>query len=187
MRRPTLRDASEDTSMTKKTKVLAGSAAAAAIAVSSASPAMAQGIDVGDVIAGAVILGGIAAVAGAFDNDDRGRTYGYPYEGRYYDYDYRDGNPRQAAEQGVYAAERRASRRSYGGADVTDIRNIDRTRRGYVVRGRIAVNTLGRGWRSGDRYYGRGWNSDYRGWNQRLRGYDAGTFRCRYEYGRVVD
>ena len=166
--------------MSKTTKALVGAAAAAAIAASSATPAMAKGIDVGDVIAGAVIVGGVAAVASALDNDGRGRTYGYPYDNRY-------GDPRSAVEQCVYAAERSASRRSYGGADVTDIRSVDRNRRGYTVRGRVAVNTLGRGWRYGDRTYGRGWDNDYRGWNDRLRGYDAGTFRCRYEYGRVTD
>jgi hypothetical protein len=184
------------------TKALLGTGAAAAAVVSAASPALARhdrdGIDAGDIIAGAVILGGIAAVAGAIGNDnDRygGRYYGssdrydrydrYGYDSRYYGY--RSGNPRQAVEQCVYAAEREASRYSYGRADVTDIRDIDRNSRGYTVRGRIAVNSQGRDWRYGDSRYGRGWNGDYRGWNDGLRGYDSGSFRCRVEYGRVVD
>jgi hypothetical protein len=179
------------------TKALLGTGAAAAAMVSTASPALARdrdGIDVGDIIAGAVILGGIAAVAGAIgDNDryDRGYSYGYPYDpyGRSgYNRYSRYGDPRQAVELCVRSTERYASRYSYGGrADVTDIRDIDRNSRGYTVRGRIAVNSQGRYWRDGDRYYGRGWNNDYRGWDRNLRGYDAGSFRCRIEYGRVTD
>ena len=70
---------------------------------------------------------------------------------------------------------------------MTDIRGVDRNNRGYTVRGRIAVNSQGRDWHRGDRNYGNGWNNDYRGWNNNLRGYDAGSFRCKVEYGRVVD
>jgi hypothetical protein len=188
--------------MTFLTKALLGTGAAAAALVSTASPALARdrdGIDVGDVIAGAVILGGIAAVAGAIGGDryDRGYSHGYPYEGGYddrYGYNdrysrsgYRSGNPRQAVEQCVYSAERQAARYSYGRADVTDIRSVDRNSRGYTVRGRIAVNSSGRDYRSGDSRYGRGWNGDYRGYNDSLRGYDSGSFKCRIEYGRVTD
>lgn len=180
------------------TKALVGTVAAGAMAVSAASPAAARdrwgdndGIDVGDIIAGAVVLGGIAAVAGAIGDNDRYDDYRYGdrYDRRYGDrYSYgRYGNPRQAVAQCVAVAEREGSRYGYGRADVTDIRSVDRNNRGYTVRGRIAVNTMGRGWRRGDGYYGRGWNDDYRGWNSSMRGYDAGTFRCRVEYGRVVD
>ena len=195
------------------TKALLGTGAAAAALVSFASPALARdrygngnGIDVGDIIAGAVILGGIAAVAGSIGNDrDRGYNYGgYPsggyrssdpyryddrngYNDRYDRYGYRNGNPRQAVEQCVATAESQASRYSYGRADVTDIRGVDRNSRGYTVRGRIAVNDQGRDWRRGDSNYGNGWNNDYRGWNNNLRGYDSGSFKCRVEYGRVVD
>ena len=178
------------------TKALLGTGAAAAAMVSAVQPAMARdrdGIDVGDIIAGAVVLGGIAAVAGAIGNGDRYGTYGEPYGyddryGEYSRYGYRNaGNPRQAVEQCVRTAESAASRYSYGRADVTDVRDIDRNSRGYTVRGRIAVNSQGRGYRNGDPRYGRGWNNDYRGWNDNLRGYDAGNFKCRVEYGRVVD
>lgn len=195
------------------TKALLGTGAAAAALVATVSPALARdrgGIDVGDIIAGAVVLGGIAAVAGSIGNG-RGYGYGYPsgsyryndrYDDRYRDndrydrygyndrydrYGYRNGNPRQAVEQCVATAENEASRSSYGRADVTDIRGVDRNSRGYTVRGRIAVNGQGRDWRRGDSNYGRGWNNDYRGWSDNLRGYDAGSFRCRVEYGRVVD
>ena len=198
------------------TKSLLATGAAAAALVSAASPALARdryghggGIDVGDIIAGAVVLGGIAAVAGSIGNG-RGYDNGYYNNGNYganyryndrYDSNDRDGyndrydrsgynnngNPRQAVEQCVATAESEASRNSYGRADVTDIRGVDRNGRGYTIRGRIAVNDQGRDWRRGDSNYGNGWNNDYRGWNNNLRGYDAGSFTCRVQYGRVVD
>jgi hypothetical protein len=186
-------------------KSLVMTVAAGAMAASSAAPAMARdyrghgnGIDVGDVIAGAVVIGGIAAIASAASSSNRNRdsNYDYPRAGyRDYDNERNDrygrgygnsyGNPRQAVEQCVRAAEREAGRTSYGNADVTDIRSVRETRNGYEVRGRIAVNSNGRGWRSGDSNYGRGWNNDYRGWNSNLRGYDSGTFQCTVQNGRV--
>ncbi|MEA3264386.1 MAG: hypothetical protein U9R07_12990 [Pseudomonadota bacterium] len=187
--------------MKTMSKALVGTIAAGAMAVSSATPAFAEhrdrdGISAGDVIAGALIIGGIAAVASAAsnNNDRYDRDYRYDRAGYGYNqgYGYRNdnawrGNPRRAIEQCVYAAERNASRYSYGRADVTDIRDIRETRYGYEVRGRIAVNSSGRDWRRGDGYYGRGWGGDYRGWNDNLRGYDSGSFKCRIERGRIVD
>src|SRR5688500_9882347 len=175
------------------TKALVGTVAAGAMAMASAAPAQAQwrdrdrdrgGIDAGDIIAGALIIGGIAAVTGALGGRNRGYD-GRVYEGRGYDgygYGYdRAGDPRQAVEQCVYAAERNASRYSRrGGAQVTDIRDINRRRDGYTVKGRIAVDTGSRNWQ-------RGWGNDYRGYNDNYRGYDAGRFTCRVSYGRVVD
>jgi hypothetical protein len=182
------------------TKALVGTVAAGAMAMASATPAAAQyrdrdrgnGIDVGDVIAGALIIGGIAAVASAAGGRNRGYNDGYVYEGRGYNNGYNNGyynngynnagNPRQAVEQCVYAAEQNASRYSYrgSGAQVTDIRNIDQRRDGYRVSGRIAVNTNNRNWRSG-------WGNDWRGYNNQYSGYDAGRFTCDVRYGRVVD
>ena len=183
---------------TKSTALAKGTVAAVAagaMALATATPAFADrrdrdGISAGDVIAGALIIGGIAAVASAAsNNNDRydragyGNDRGYGYRG---DYAWR-GNPRRAVEQCVFAAERNAGRYSYGRVDVTDVREIRETRYGYEVRGRIAVNSSGRDWRRGDGYYGRGWNGDYRGWNDGLRGYDSGTFKCRVERGQIVD
>ena len=171
------------------TKALVGTVAAGAMAMASAAPAQAQsrdrdrgGIDAGDIIAGALIIGGIAAVTGALGSRNRGYNDGYVYEGRGYDNRYNNaGNSRQAVEQCVYAAEQNASRYSRsGGAQVTDIRNIDQRRDGYTVKGRIAVNTGNRNWQQG-------WGNDYRGYNDSYRGYDAGRFTCRVSYGRVVD
>jgi hypothetical protein len=179
-------------------KALVGTVAAGAMALASASPAVARdtrdnrhdrnGVSTGEVIAGALVLGGIAAVASASSNQYQRNVYRY----NGYGYGYRGsnwgGDPRSAIEQCVYAAERAAGRYSYGGnAKVTDIRDVDAKRDGYTVRGRIAVNTLGRNWRGGDRYYGNGWGGDYRGWNSRYRGYDAGGFTCKVRFGRVVD
>lgn len=190
-------------------KALIGTVAAGAMATSSVSPAAARdhrdnGISAGDVIAGALIIGGIAAVASASSNnrdydrdyrdgrDYRGEDYRYDRAGygrdREYDRGQYGGNPRQAIEQCVRAAERYAGQRSYGGrADVTDVRDIDRTHWGYEVRGRIAVNTQGRNWRQGDSRYGQGWGGDYRGYNDGNRGYDSGSFKCKIERGRIVD
>lgn len=183
-------------------KALVGTIAAGAMAVSSATPAAARdhrdhdGISAGDVIAGALIIGGIAAVASAASKGNRDYDYRYDragYGDRYDNgyghdrgYGWR-GSPRSAVEQCVRSAERTASRYSYGRADVTDIRQVRDTRYGWEVRGRIAVNSSGRDWRHGDGRYGRGWGGDYRGWNDGLRGYDSGSFKCRIERGRVVD
>lgn len=188
--------------MTKFGKALFGTVAAGAVMAVSVTPAVARdrndnGIGAGEIIAGALVIGGIAAVAtAASDNGRYDRGYRYDRAG-YGDYDrydrggrgygYNSGNPRQAVAQCVRAAERDATRYSYGNADVTDIRGVRETRYGYEVRGRIAVNSMGRGWRNGDNRYGRGWDGDYRGWNNRLRGYDSGSFTCRIEGGRVTD
>ncbi|GGD90619.1 hypothetical protein GCM10011515_07870 [Tsuneonella deserti] len=171
-------------------KALVGTVAAGAMALASATPAMARdrhddGIDAGDIIAGALVIGGIAAVASSIGKDrynDYGYngTYGGPYYGggryddRYgdrYGYNYnRYGNSRQAVQQCVNAAQRSAR-----GARVTDIRDIDRNRYGYRVKGTVIVNERGRGW-------GRDYNYRYNG-----RNYDQGRFTCDVQYGRVVD
>jgi hypothetical protein len=163
-------------------KALVGTVAAGAMAMASASPAMARdrndGIDAGDIIAGALIIGGIAAVAGAIGKDNdryRGSTYGGPYYGNdRYGYN-RVGNPRQAVEQCVAIAQRDASRYSYGRARVTDIRDVDQRRDGYRVKGTIVVNERNRGWSRDYNYRARG------------RDYDTGRFTCDVRYGRVVD
>ncbi|MGX7951726.1 hypothetical protein ACWPM1_04085 [Tsuneonella sp. HG249] len=161
-------------------KALVGTVAAGAMALTAATPAMAQsrhrdndGIDAGDIIAGALVIGGIAAVAGAIGKNDRYRgTYGEPYYGDRYDngYGYNGGSSRQAVEQCVSAAQRGAY-----GARVTDIRDIDRNRYGYRVKGTVIVNERGSGW-------GRDYNYRYSG-----RNYDQGRFTCDVQYGRVVD
>ena len=184
------------------TKALAkgtlGTVAAGAMVMGVASPAAAQdrhrdrdrdGISAGEVIAGAVILGGLAAIIASSDNDRHDRDY-RGYRGDYrdgyrgdYRGDYRGGygNSRDAVEMCVRAAERRAQRRLGARAEVYEIRDVDRERRGYEVEGRIAVRDR---YRDRDR---RGWGrNDYRR-GDRNSGWDEGRFSCDVRNGRVVD
>lgn len=164
------------------TKGLISTAAAGAVTLAGVSPALARdydrdrGIDAGDIIAGALIIGGIAAVAGAFDGDD---DYRYR-DRRYRDRDYRRTGSRSAVERCVRVAEQQAYRAGYRSVKVTDIRDVDRKSYGYKVKGRIAVDNGYRGGR-----YGRGWGNDYRGWNDSMRGWDSGKFTCKID-GRGV-
>ena len=192
--------------MTSLTKALVGTVAAGAMAISAAAPAMANdrgGISTGEVIAGALVLGGIAAVVASSRNNNNSdyrydragydgydNRYGSQYGGQnsYYNNGRGwGGNPRQAVETCIRKAERQASRYSDGNADVTHIQNVRRTGWGYEVRGRITLNSADRGWGNGGSDYGNGWGGDNRGWNSNHRGYDSGTFNCRFERGRVVD
>ena len=137
----------------KMARLSLGAVAAVAMTAATVTPAQARdrdrdGISAGEIIAGAVVIGGIAALAGAFDGD-RGRGWD--------DRNFRGdrggwgfaGNPRSAVDCCVRAAENQARR--FGGyryADVVDVRDIDRTRDGFRVRGRIDV---GGGWNRNDR------------------------------------
>lgn len=180
--------------MTKTFKSIAkggiATASLGAMALASAAPAMARdhndgGISTGDVIAGAVIIGGIAAIAAAVGgNNDR---YDYRDGNRYRDqrgYGYGDrwqarGNPRAAVERCINAVERDARRAGYRFADVTQIRDVDDTRYGWRVRGNLVVDAGRGGWGGYDRYD----RDDRRGWgNDRS---DAGRFDCRIDRGRV--
>jgi hypothetical protein len=200
------------------TKSVLGAGAAAAALVSLSAPAMARGyerdsINAGDVIAGALIIGGLAAVLsgerdnrdGRYDRDYRrgdDRDYrGGGYDNRGYDnrgYGYSNqGNGRDAVNQCVQAAEQWGSR--YSRVKVTEIRDIDRTRYGYKVSGNLVLRD---GWQ-GNRGYGRNYDRDGRygygrGGYDRYgrsgydrggydRGYDQGRFACYVENGQVVD
>jgi hypothetical protein len=177
------------------TKSAIGAAVAGAMTLT-ATPALARhrdddGIDAGEVIAGAVILGGLAAILSDNNNNryrDRGRyddRYGYrgdyrdDYRGDRYGYDDgrshwgydrgRYGNSRSAVNQCVNSVEQRSGR--WGRTDVTEIRSIDRIRGGYEVRGRVVVR---------DGYQGR-WGRGRGGY------YDQGRFSCTVRYGRIDD
>ena len=174
--------------MTSISKTLFGTVAAGAMAVATASPAIAQdrhrdrdrGISTEDVVTGALIIGGIAAIAAiASDDDDdrydrryRDRRYNDRYDNRRYNnrYDNRRGNERDAVNQCIRAAERTAQRYGGGRAEVYEIRDVDRERRGFEVKGRIAVQ----------QGYGYSRNSRRGGW-------DEGRFTCDYRRGQVVD
>lgn len=189
------------------TKSLLSAGAAAAALVSVAAPAQARDrrdndrISAGEVIAGAVILGGLAAVIASSDNDRDGRYNDGRYDDRYYNrdgYDYnrsgygnnnRYGGGRAAVNQCVNAVETRANR--YSRSDVTEIRDIQRTRGGYRISGKLVVQD---GWRGQDRGYNRYDQNDGYGRGDRYgnnqgyaRGYDKGRFICYIERGRVVD
>lgn len=169
--------------MTKLTKAAIGAATAGAMLMS-AAPAAARdrydrdGISAGEIIAGAVVIGGLAAILSSGDNDryDRYDRYNDRYNDRYrggyndprygYGYDYnRYGNSRSAVSQCVNAVERGSSR--YGRTDVTEVTGIDRKRDGYKVKGRVVVR---------DGYGGRWGRGGY---------YDKGKFSCDIRYGRV--
>jgi hypothetical protein len=155
--------------------------AAAATLALSATPAAARdygsaGISVGDLIAGALILG-----AG---RDNRGYDYGDRYDNRYGN-NYGRGDSRAAVSQCVAVAQQQAGR--YGRAQVTRITQVKDKDRGWEVKGQITVG--GGNWngnygnrnddRYGDRYDNR--------WGNRSGYSDSGNFKCRIDRGRVVD
>lgn len=152
------------------TKGTLGTVAAGAMALASATPAFADdrhrdrgGIGAGEIIAGAVVIGGIAALAGAFDGNRDRRFNDRRFNGydRGFNRGFRGGGER-AVRRCIRAAERQARR--FGGwrfADVTEIRDVDRTRFGFRVRGRMVVEG----------------NPRFR------RNFDRGRFTCRFDGG----
>ena len=71
-----------------------------------------DGISAGEVIAGAVVIGGLAAILSSNNGNYRDGYYGDRYDGRYNNgYDYRRyGGSRQAIQQCVNAVESRGGR-----------------------------------------------------------------------------
>ena len=145
------------------TKSLLSAGAAAAALVTVAAPAQAQGrydrydrnrdgISAGEVIAGAVILGGLAAVIGSATNgrynNNRYERDGYDYNRGGYSYNNRNGSSRLAVNQCVNTVERWAN--GYSRSNVTQINRIDRTRDGYRITGNLVVQD---GWRGNNRNY----------------------------------
>ena len=182
--------------MTNKTKAFAkggiATAAVGAMALASATPTMARdrdrdGISAGDIIAGAVILGGIAAVASAAGKD-RYRDYDDRY--RYRDSYRYGGSPRSAVERCVNAVNRDVRRSGYNRSRVTQIRDVDDTRYGWRVKGRLEVAGRGydryRGYR-GDRYDRRDRYDRHDRYDRRYSRSDDGKFTCYIERGRVRD
>ncbi len=196
--------------MIKLTKNVIGAGAAAVALVGMSVPAQARdynrdgdGISAGEVIAGAVILGGIAAVLSSNSKNDRyddryggggydnnGNDYrGGGYDDRNYGYDRRGGGSRSAVNQCIRDVEGYSNRNNR--AKVTEIKDIQRTRYGYMVTGKIVVRD---GYRGNDRYDRYGNNDRYEHYDRNNRydrgyqtGYDKGRFTCYVERGRVVD
>ena len=143
-------------------KTIAATTAAGAMAVS-AVPAHANGhnknrVSTGEVIAGAVILGGLAAVLASnkkdrYDNNRNRKNRGYN----------RHNGERSAINQCVRGAEKKASYNGY--ADVTQIRDVKQTRYGYRIKGNLLVTN------------GRGYN----------RYSDKGKFTCYVDRGRISE
>lgn len=162
-------------------RMMLGTLAAGAMVLASASPAMARdrdrgGIDGGDILAGALIVGGIAAaVAIASDNDRDDRRYRHR--------DYRYGNYRnngrnnarfyqggyqQAVNMCTRAAESAAGRYNYGTrGQVYRIRDVSQKRDGYKIKGNIAVEQRGRSYQRSRR--------------------DDGKFTCDVRHGRIAN
>lgn len=159
------------------TKILTGAAAAAALTATMAVPAQAQswdrrdrdGIDVGDIVTGVAVIGGIAAILGAFDRDrDR-----YGHDNRYR---YRDGY-----QTAVNACSYEAQRYGRGGnVQITDVdrRSNDR----YRVEGVIQAGYGGYGHDRYDRRYDSRYDRRYNRYDQRV------EFECTARgNGRVTD
>lgn len=162
------------------TPLLAG-LAAGALAV--ATPAQAQifddddrdgDVDIGaeEVIAGAAVVGGLAAILGAFDGDDDDDYYDERYDGRYYgDERYRQQYTRELVERCVHAAENDARR--FGPANVTRIEDVDRDGAYLQVEGDIRVSHRYARDRYGREIYDEA---------------DEGEFRCTVDRrGRIVN
>jgi hypothetical protein len=139
-------------------KTMLGAGAAAIAAVGFAAPAEAQyrdryrdrGIDVGDIVTGVAVIGGIAAIASAIGRDG----YGDRYRGGY--------------NYAVQACGQEAQRMSRSRVQITDVDRVGSDR--YRVRGIVQSGYGGYG--GYDRGYDRGYDSRYdRGYDSR---YDRG-------------
>ena len=198
-------------------KAAIGTVATGAMLMTAASPAQAQyrgdrydrdrdGISAGEIIAGVVVLGGLAAILSSGDNDRYdnrgydGRNYrndNYGYNGGY-DYN-RYGNSRQAVNQCVNAVNQRSSYKR--GARVDQVTRVERTGKGYRIEGRVSVNDRYNN-RYNDRYnngryndrndgrygnYDNRYGNDRYGYNNYGNSYgrDTGTFSCTVKYGRI--
>lgn len=151
------------------------SAAVASAMLLSATPADARdqhrggdGIGAGEIIAGAVVLGGLAAILSSGNDRDDYRYDDRRYNDRNYSrggYDYRRyGDSRSAVNQCVRAVDQQSRR--YGRTKVDQITSIDRKKDGYRIKGRVVQD---------DR---RGYGRDR---------YDTGKFTCDVKYGRIHD
>ena len=155
------------------------------------------GPSAGQVIAGAAVIGGIAAIAGAigrnnnrydnryyrggYNNGYPGYNSGYPgYNTGYPGYNngvpgYYNGNagygrdPNGAIQQCASAATSDARSRGFGNAQVAQIRDVNNTSYGFKIRGLLMVDGSG---------YGYGGYGGY--------GRDSGSFTCWVDRGQVT-
>lgn len=138
-----------------------------------------DGINAGEVIAGAIVIGGLAAILSGGNNgryDRRDRDYDR-YDSNYDGYDWdRYGGSREAIQRCINAVERRGGGRN--DIDVRRVTGVDRIRAGYRITGTVAADYNDRWGR--DRY-----DRDDRYDRQRYD--DRGRFSCTVRYGRVDD
>lgn len=200
-------------------KTLVGTVATLAMAVGSVAPAAAQdryrdrdGISTRDVVTGALVIGGIAAVAAAASNSNRDRDYrdgDYRYgDSDYRDRDYRDDDYRDddyrsgnrnwdGRGQGWYNWD---SNRRYGRGGNNPERAVSQCIRAAENQaeryggGRADVTRI----RDIDRERGgfevtgtiqvqQRWGNSRGGWNNNRRSTDTARFYCDYRRGQVVD
>ncbi|WP_427969041.1 hypothetical protein [Altererythrobacter sp.] len=132
-------------------------------------------VDAGDVLAGVLIIGGIAAIAGAASKADRrDRDYRYrdrTYRDRPYDYRERRGDSRYNSGQGIDRAVDRCVSQIERDVRVDTVDSVDRTGEGWRVTGTIYNGDrftcrIGQDGRVEDIDYGRGFAaSEDRQWN----------------------
>jgi len=181
------------------TKSLLSAGAAAAALVSVAVPAQARerydrhrdSVSAGEVIAGAVVIGGLAALLSAGKNNRNHDGDNYDYNRSGYNYDDRGGSGRSAVNQCINSVERWSN--GYRRSEVTQVQDIQPTRFGYRVIGNLVVqdSQRGRGYNDGygaDRYNQGDRNNQYDRYDRSTygRGYNKGRFTCTVERGRVV-
>jgi hypothetical protein len=169
------------------TKSLLSAGAAAAALVSIAVPAQARerydrhrdSVSAGEVIAGAVVIGGLAALLSAGKNNRNNGGDNYEYNRPGYNYDDRGGNSRAAVNRCINSVERWSN--GHRRSEVTQVRDIQRTRFGYRVIGNLVVKDSQQ-----DRAYNNGYGGDRYDGNTYGRRYNKGWFTCTFEQGRVV-
>jgi hypothetical protein len=100
-------------------------------------------VDAGDVLAGVLIIGGIAAIANAASKNNRDRRYRdadyRDNDRRYQDRDYRDrrNDPRSDGARGINSAVNQCVSRIERDVRVDSVDGVDRTSEGWVVTGSI--------------------------------------------------
>lgn len=165
--------------MRRLTRVILGSVAAATMAVGMATPAAARdhghyyghrhGSGFGNFLAGALVVGTIAAIASSSSKRDRGydRSDIPPPPAQGFGYDESDDNGLNAC---AATAEREAQRYTRDNARVVEIRAVDNSGRNTRFTGRVEV--------ADDGYSGG--RPGYDGVRR-----ESARFTCTAEYGRV--
>lgn len=120
-------------------------------------------VDAGDVLAGVLIIGGIAAIASAASKNKRERDYrDYPDRDARYDYRSRNYDPRSSVGQGLDRAVDMCVSRIERDARVDSVDTVDRDGNGWRVSGQLYNGdaftcSIGPDGRIGDVDYGRGY------------------------------